>query len=396
MIGLRHRAPTAKASPMPPTLSIAFVVGTRPNFPKVAPMLAALRNHVQARAILVHTGQHYDPELSAMFFEDLGISAPDWMLGVGSGSHAQQTARVMVEFERRCLEDRPDCVVVVGDVNSTVACTLVASKLQIKVVHVEAGLRSGDRTMPEELNRLVTDVLADRLYTHCQEAVDNLSREGIPSDRICAVGNVMIDSLLRVRSKATAPPSLPADLLSKRGFGLVTLHRPALVDNVDLLRPMLDALARIAERLPLFYPVHPRALAKMAGFGLIGEAETDAQLLPYKGSRLHLCRPIRYQEFLWLMDNARLLITDSGGIQEETTALGVPCLTVRDNTERAVTIREGTNELIGVDPVRLEAAVERVLNEPMPSGERIPAQWDGHAGERIIDDLVAWLEEEKA
>ncbi len=378
---------------MSQSLSIAFVVGTRPNFPKVAPMLAALRSHESVRPILVHTGQHYDPELSAMFFEDLGISEPDWMLGVGSGSHAQQTAKVMVEFERRCLDDRPNCVVVVGDVNSTVACTLVASKLDIPVVHVEAGLRSRDRTMPEELNRLVTDVLADRLYTHCQEAVDNLISEGIPRERICAVGNVMIDSLLRVRGKATRPPSLPADRLGKRAFGMVTLHRPALVDNVELLEPMLDALSRIAERLVLFYPVHPRAMARMAGFGLIDEADASSELLRYKGTQLHLCRPIRYQEFLWLMDNSRLLITDSGGIQEETTALGVPCLTVRDNTERAVTIREGTNELIGVDPAKLEVAVARVLSEDMPSSERIPAQWDGHAGERIIDDLVRWLEE---
>jgi len=381
---------------MSSSLSIAFVVGTRPNFPKVAPMLSALRSYEHVRAILVHTGQHYDPELSAMFFEDLGISAPDWMLGVGSGSHAQQTAKVMVEFEKHCLQDRPDCVVVVGDVNSTVACTLVASKLHIPVVHVEAGLRSGDRTMPEELNRLVTDVLADRLYTHCQEAVDNLGAEGIPSDRICAVGNVMIDSLLRVRGKATPPPSLPAELLSKRGFGLVTLHRPALVDNLELLRPMLDALGRISERLPLFYPVHPRAMARMASFGLINEADAERDLLRYEGSNLYLCRPIRYQEFLWLMDNSRLLITDSGGIQEETTALGVPCLTVRDNTERAVTIHEGTNELIGVNPSKLEAAVERVLSQEMPSGDRIPAQWDGHAGERIIDDLVSWLGDRNA
>jgi len=355
-------------------------------------MLAALQRHPSVRPILVHTGQHYDPELSAMFFEDLGISKPDWMLGVGSGSHGEQTARVMVEFERRCMEDRPDAVVVVGDVNSTVACALVSSKLMIPVVHVEAGLRSRDRTMPEELNRLVTDVLSDRLYTHCQEAVDNLAAEGIPAERVCAVGNVMIDSLLRVRNKATAPPSLPAELLSPRGFGMVTLHRPALVDDADRMAPMLAALAEISTELPLFYPVHPRALARMAGFGLISQDEAESELIRYQGSQLRLCRPIRYQEFLWLMDNSRLVITDSGGIQEETTALGVPCLTVRENTERAVTIDEGTNELIGLDPATLREAVSRVLSLPMPTHERIPPQWDGHAGERIIDDLVSWLE----
>jgi len=376
---------------MTTSVSIAFVVGTRPNFPKVAPMLAALQRHGSVRPVLVHTGQHYDPELSAMFFEDLGISKPDWMLGVGSGSHAEQTARVMVEFERRCLEDRPDAVVVVGDVNSTVACALVSSKLMIPVVHVEAGLRSRDRSMPEEINRLVTDVLADRLYTHCQEAVDNLAAEGIPAERVCAVGNVMIDSLLRVRNKATAPPSLPAELLSPRSFGMVTLHRPALVDDVQRMGPMLAALAEISADLPLFYPVHPRALARMAGFGLIGKDEAESGLIRYQGSQLRLCRPIRYQEFLWLMDNSRLVITDSGGIQEETTALGVPCLTVRENTERAVTIDQGTNELVGLDPGVLKEAVTRVLGLPMPTHDRIPPQWDGHAGERIIDDLVSWL-----
>tara|TARA_Y100001968_G_scaffold329106_1_gene377699 strand:- start:259 stop:1338 length:1080 start_codon:yes stop_codon:yes gene_type:complete len=358
-------------------------------------MLAALQEAPDVRPILVHTGQHYDPELSSMFFEDLGISAPDWMLGVGSGSHAEQTARVMMSFEAHCLEDRPDGVVVVGDVNSTLACTLVASKLQIPVVHVEAGLRSRDRTMPEELNRLATDVLADRLYTHCQEAVDNLLAEGIPESRICPVGNVMIDSLLRVRTRAKRPANLPAELLVERGYGLVTLHRPALVDNAKLLKPMLDALASISRDLPLIYPVHPRAMARMARFGLISDTQSDASLLRYEESMLHLCKPIRYQEFLWLMDHARLLITDSGGIQEETTALGVPCLTVRENTERAVTIHEGTNELIGVDPQRLLEAVPRVLAEEMPRGDRVPAQWDGQAGQRIIADLVPWLRARK-
>lgn len=369
-------------------LRICFVAGARPNFPKIAPILAALRNHRGTEALLVHTGQHYDPELSGMFFEDLGISAPDWMLGVGSGSHAQQTAKVMVEFEKRCLEDRPDAIVVVGDVNSTVACALVGAKLHIPVVHVEAGLRSGDRTMPEEVNRLVTDTLADLLYTHCHEADANLAAEGVGPERVVMVGNVMIDSLMKVRGRAERP-DLPQEFTQERGFGLVTLHRPALVDHQDRLVPMLEALGRISAGLPLVYPVHPRTLARMKDFGLI---PTDAEapiLLP--GTRVLMTAPIRYLQFLWMMDRARLVITDSGGIQEETTVLGVPCLTVRENTERAVTCREGTNLLLGLEPAAVEAAAAECLAAPMPEHGTVPALWDGHAGARIAEHLVGWL-----
>ena len=367
-------------------LTLSFVVGARPNFPKVAPILAALRGADDVRCILIHTGQHYDPELSAMFFEDLGIAAPDHLLGVGSGTHAQQTADVMVAFEQRCLEDRPDAIVVLGDVNSTVACALVGAKLLIPVVHVEAGLRSGDRTMPEEINRIVTDTLSSRLYTHCYEGDENLLAEGIAAERVAMVGNVMIDTLMRLRPKATRP-SLPGlDLDSP--YGLVTLHRPALVDKAERLGPMLDALAELAGDLPLLYPVHPRSRARMAGFGLGGEGEGASR---WRDSNLVLCPPLRYLEFLWLLDHARLVLTDSGGIQEETTVLGVPCLTVRANTERAVTIREGTNRLVGVEPSEVLLAAREVLAAAAPESSPVPPMWDGQSGARIADDLVTWL-----
>ena len=377
--------------PLPKPLVVAFVAGARPNFPKIAPILAALKGRSGVRCLLVHTGQHYDPELSSMFFEDLGIDEPDWLLGVGSGSHAEQTAKVMIEFERRCLEDRPDAIVVVGDVNSTVACTLVGAKLHIPVAHVEAGLRSGDRTMPEEINRLVTDTLADLLYTHCQEADDNLAREGVAPEKIQMVGNVMIDTLLRLRERAERPTELAPELSQPGGFGLVTLHRPALVDDPERLAPMLDALVEIAARLPLLYPVHPRTLARMRGFGLLEDEPDEAGTIRLRGSRLLLCKPLRYLRFLWLMDHSRLVITDSGGIQEETTVLGVPCITVRENTERAVTITEGTNRLVGLAPERVLEAARETLASPMPDHGRVPEMWDGQAGIRIGRHLVAWL-----
>jgi UDP-N-acetylglucosamine 2-epimerase (non-hydrolysing) len=371
-------------------LTICFVVGARPNFPKVAPILHALQAEAGVRAQLVHTGQHYDPELSSMFFEDLGIGAPDRMLGVGSGSHAEQTAKVMVAFEQHCLTDPPDAVVVLGDVNSTVACALVGAKLGIAVVHVEAGLRSGDRSMPEELNRVVTDALSDRLYTHCWEGNENLAREGVAEERVVMAGNVMIDTLLRVRGRAEPPADTGLDWLRSRSFGLVTLHRPALVDDEHRLRAMLETLRELSHEVPLLYPVHPRTRARMVGFGLLeGGREQHVALL--SDSRLAICRPIRYLQFLWLMDNARLVVTDSGGIQEETTVLGVPCVTVRENTERAVTIREGTNQLVGLEPASVLAACRRVLTGPMPTGEKVPPGWDGQAGQRIAADLVAWL-----
>jgi UDP-N-acetylglucosamine 2-epimerase (non-hydrolysing) len=370
-------------------LTIALVAGARPNFPKIAPLLAALRRHEDVRPLLVHTGQHYDRELSDVFFEDLGVSEPDVMLAVGSGSHAEQTAKVMVAFEAWVQQAKPDAVLVVGDVNGTAACALVCAKLLVPIVHVEAGLRSFDRTMPEEVNRLVTDVLCDRLYTHCREADANLLREGIDPAKIVMAGNVMIDSLLRVRGRATRPALADALDLRERSYGLVTLHRPALVDDERKLGPMLDALAELSLALPLLYPVHPRTRARLDGFGLIAGGHGA-----YRGSRLFLVPPQRYLDFLALMDGARLVLTDSGGVQEETTVLSVPCLTVRENTERAVTIEHGTNRLVGLEPTDVVRAAREVLAAPMPSHGRIPPGWDGHAGERIAEDLVRWLRSE--
>ncbi len=376
---------------MPSPLRILFVVGARPNFPKVAPILAALAEHESVDGLVCHTGQHYDPELSGMFFEDLGITAPVKLLGVGSGTHAQQTAAVMVRFEEHLDEVTPDAVVVVGDVNSTMACTVVATKLHIPVAHVEAGLRSGDRSMPEEINRLLTDAVADRLYTHCREADNHLWREGVAPHKVVFAGNVMIDSLLRLRPRAEAPEQLASLALKERGYGLVTLHRPALVDRAEKFGPMLDALVELSRELPLLYPVHPRSFHRLKGFGFIDEDAHLVDLPTFRGSNLRLCPSLRYLQFLWLMDRARLVVTDSGGVQEETTVLRVPCITVRDNTERAVTIRDGTNQLVGVNPSAMLAAARDVLGGTGPSFDRVPELWDGRAGPRIAADLVRWL-----
>lgn len=376
---------------MPSLLRILFVVSARPNFPKVAPILAALQEHEDVVGLVCHTGQHYDPELSGMFFEDLGITAPVKLLGVGSGTHAQQTAAVMVRFEEHLHEVTPDAVVVVGDVNSTMACTVVATKLHIPVAHVEAGLRSGDRSMPEEINRLLTDAIADRLYTHCREADNNLAREGIAPHKVVFAGNVMIDSLLRLRPMATPPSQLAGLELPERGYGLVTLHRPTLVDQPDKFEPMLNALAELSKDILLLYPVHPRSFNRLKSFGLLDEDARLEDLLRFGDSNLRFCPPLRYLQFLWLMDRARLVVTDSGGVQEETTVLRVPCLTVRDNTERAVTIRDGTNQLVGVNPAAMLTAARETLSGRGPSFDRVPELWDGRAGPRIAADLVRWL-----
>ena len=373
------------------TLTIAVVAATRPNYPKVAPILAALAGRDDVRSLLVDAGQHYDPELAGVFFEDLGIAEPDRRLGAGSGSHAEQTGRVMVEFERFCLEEKPDAVVVAGDVNATAACALVAAKLQIPLAHVEAGLRSGDRAMPEEVNRLVTDALADLLYTHCHDADANLRAAGVAPEKIQLVGNVMIDTLLRLRDRAERPPHLSPETIQPGGYGLVTLHRPALVDHPGRLGPLLDALMVIASRLPLVFPIHPRTLARMRECGLLKPEPGEDGTVRLRGSRLLLCPPMRYRRFLWLMDHARLVITDSGGVQEETTVLRVPCITVRETTERPITVTEGTNRLVGLSPTRLIEAVQETLASPMPDHGRTPQMWDGQAGIRIARHLVAWL-----
>jgi len=351
-------------------MKVLNVVGARPNFMKIAPIVDQMRNAPGIRGILVHTGQHYDEGMSDVFFRDLGIPAPDVHLGVGSGSHAGQTARVMIEFEKVCLAEKPDMVVVVGDVNSTLACTLVAAKLLVPVAHVEAGLRSFDRTMPEEVNRIVTDALADLLFTTSRDADENLRREGVDSGKIHFVGNVMIDTLLKHRDKARSLNLTSKFALEPGGYALVTLHRPSNVDDRNVLEGILGALRTIAEKMPVLFPVHPRTVKRITEFGL------DA-------GRIRITEPFGYLEFLNLMSNAGIVLTDSGGLQEETTILGVPCLTLRRNTERPVTITHGTNIMTGPDPERILEAVRRVSNgDWKPAGP--PELWDGRAAERIV------------
>jgi UDP-N-acetylglucosamine 2-epimerase (non-hydrolysing) len=368
---------------------IACVVGARPNYMKMAPLVRAFGARADIpRAVLIHTGQHYDVEMNARLFADLELPAPDLNLEVGSGTHAAQTAEIMRRFEPVLDELLPSCVIVVGDVNSTLACSLVASKKRIAVVHVEAGLRSFDRNMPEELNRVLTDQIADRLYTTERVAAENLAREGIDRERVRFVGNVMIDSLLRHKRRAIAP----MDTLTAAGqagnfvggiggFGVVTLHRPSNVDSLPALREALTILKDVASRLPLIWPVHPRAKANIERFGL-------SPLLD--GAKITLLPPQGYLEMLGLMGQARLVLTDSGGIQEETTALAVPCLTMRDNTERPITVDQGTNTLVGRNRARTLECVDDILKNGGKRG-RTPELWDGHAAERIADDLSAWL-----
>jgi len=338
---------------------------------KVKPVLAALVAR-GAEVALVHTGQHYDAAMSDVFFTELGLPAPDRHLGVGSGSHAEQTANVMVAFEPLMAELRPDVVVVVGDVNSTVACALVAAKAGVLVAHVEAGLRSRDWDMPEEVNRVVTDRISDYLFAPSEDAVANLRAEGYREDQVHLVGNVMVDTLLANLDRAMESDVLSRLRLSAGGYGLVTLHRPANVDDPAVLRGILDGLAEPAARLPLVLPAHPRARTRLERLGV----PPGLLLIP----------PAGYLDFIALQASARLVLTDSGGIQEETTVLGVPCLTLRDNTERPITVEQGTNRLVGRDPDRIAAAALEVLDAPPPA--RRPALWDGHAGERIADVLV--------
>jgi UDP-N-acetylglucosamine 2-epimerase (non-hydrolysing) len=326
------------------------------------------------RGMLVHTGQHYDAGMSDVFFNDLGIPKPDVHLGVGSGSHAEQTARVMMAFEKVCLEEKPDLILVVGDVNSTMACTLVGAKLGIPVAHVEAGLRSGDRSMPEEINRLVTDALADLLFTTSRDADENLAREGVPKEKIHFVGNVMIDTLLRQRETASKLDMLSPLGVKREGYALVTLHRPSNVDDPAVFSGILDALRVIAETLPVVFPIHPRSRKRIEEFGL-------------DPGRVRITDPYGYLEFLNLTSNARIVLTDSGGLQEETTILRVPCLTLRHNTERPVTITHGTNILVGPDRDRILEAYRRVMSgDWKPAGP--PELWDGHAAERIVEVLA--------
>lgn len=368
---------------------VLCVVGARPNFMKMAPILRALAAHEPALpALLVHTGQHYDASMNDRLFTDLRLPHPDLNLEVGSGSHAVQTAEVMKRFEPALDQYKPSCVLVVGDVNSTLACTLVAAKKDVPVVHVEAGLRSYDRRMPEEINRVLTDQIADRLYTTERSAADNLAREGIAAERVAFVGNVMIDSLLSNRPQARpAAQTLqahgidPALLQHPRGYGVVTLHRPSNVDEESALRTVLQVLNEVAADLPLVFALHPRTRANIERFGL------GALIDP---ARMAVLPPQGYLEMLGLMAGATLVLTDSGGLQEETTALGVPCLTLRDNTERPITVEQGTNTLVGRDVPAIRAGVADILAGRGKRG-RVPELWDGRAAERIAADLHRWL-----
>jgi len=355
-------------------MKIVHVVGARPNFMKIAPILQAVERGGFAEQRLVHTGQHYDASMSDVFFTDLGMPRPDLFLGVGSGSHAEQTAKVMIGFEKICLEEKPDLVVVAGDVNSTIACALVAAKLGIRCAHVEAGLRSGDMGMPEEINRVLTDRICDPLLTPSRDGDENLLREGTPPERIRFVGNVMIDSLLSHLPKAKATGAPQRLGLSPGGYAVLTLHRPSNVDDPEVLGGLLAAVKEIQRKIPVVFPVHPRTRARIDSLGF-SDRIADMQAL-------HVCVPLGYLEFLGLTSQALLVLTDSGGLQEETTALGVPCLTLRENTERPVTVTEGTNTVVGIDPAKIRAAADDVLEGRGKQG-RIPALWDGKASERI-------------
>ena len=365
------------------------IVGARPNFMKMAPILRALARHSPAvPAMLVHTGQHYDQGMSHQLFKDLGLPPPDINLEVGSGSHAVQTAEVMRRFEPALDEHRPRCVVVVGDVNSTLACTLVAVKKGVPVAHVEAGLRSGDRKMPEEINRVLTDQVADRLYTTERSATDNLLREGVAAHRICFAGNVMIDSLLAHRDHArSAADTLRAHgansalLDHPKGYAVVTLHRPSNVDDATTLSNLLGVLREVSTRLPLVFALHPRTRSNIERFGLTGLSDP---------ARMVMLPPQGYLEMVGLMAGATLVLTDSGGLQEETTALGVPCLTMRDNTERPITVLQGTNTMVGRDRLAILQGVDDILAGAGKRG-RVPELWDGRAAERIAADLWQWL-----
>ena len=367
---------------------LVCVVGARPNYMKMGPLLRAFASRRGLPpVVLVHTGQHYDVAMNERLFADLELPTPDLNLEVGSGTHAMQTAEVMRRFEPVLDDLAPSCVIVVGDVNSTLACSLVASKKRIPVAHVEAGLRSFDRDMPEEINRVLTDQIADRLYTTERSAAEHLQREGIAAERVVFVGNVMIDSLRAHRKRAIDPATtlaregIAADFLSDGRYGAVTLHRPSNVDEPHALAESLAILREVAQRLPLVWPVHPRTRGNIERFALAARLA---------GTRIALLPPQGYLEMLGLLADARLVLTDSGGIQEETTALAVPCLTMRENTERPITVEEGTNTVVARDRLRILACVDDILATGGKRG-RIPQLWDGRAASRIAADLDAWL-----
>jgi UDP-N-acetylglucosamine 2-epimerase (non-hydrolysing) len=359
-------------------LKILNVVGARPNFMKMAPIIAAInRRPNEVSQTLVHTGQHYDEAMSTVFFGDLSMPEPDVTLETKSGTPSRQMARIMPLFEEVLIARQPDWVVVVGDVNSTIACALVASKLNVRVAHVEAGLRSFDRAMPEEINRLLTDQIADLLLTPSADADANLLREGVPAERIVRVGNVMIDTLFQQLKRARNSAILDELELGPREFAVLTLHRPANVDDPESLSRILFAMGAIARKLPVIFPAHPRTQARMREFNLVAPVG------------VRVISPLGYLDFLQLWSNARLALTDSGGLQEETTALGVPCLTLRENTERPITIEQGSNRLVGSNPSRIVRAAREILSGRVSYAGRAPELWDGNAADRIVETLIA-------
>lgn len=360
-------------------MKVINVVGARPNFMKVAPLHRVLQRR-GFESLIVHTGQHYDAQMSDIFFEQLELPEPDVYLGVGSDTHARQTARIMRAFEEVVEDEAPDLVIVVGDVNSTVACSLVASKMHVPVAHVEAGLRSGDRKMPEEINRIVTDSISDLLFVTEESGVDNLRAEGLPEEKIAFVGNVMIDALVSFREKA-ARTTILDDLGVEPGrYVAMTMHRPSNVDNKEGLKALLETIEQIVDLVPLIFPMHPRTRNRFDEFGLADRLTAIEDL--------HVLEPLGYLEFLRLMEHAGVVVTDSGGIQEETTFLQVPCLTLRDSTERPITIEQGTNELMDLNPEAVARRVRDLLTGDVPEGQ-IPEKWDGKASERIVDRIEA-------
>ncbi len=356
-------------------IKIINVVGARPNFMKIAPIQREMAKYDNIQPILVHTGQHYDERMSKLFFDDLQLPKPDIYLDVRSGSHAVQTAKVMMAFEEVVQREKPDLVIVVGDVNSTAACSMVAAKLHTKIAHVEAGLRSFDRRMPEEINRLVTDVLSDFLFVTEKSGLQNLKHEGIDDSKVHFVGHVMIDSLIYFEPMAAQSPILENMGLQPQEYGVITLHRPSNVDNKESFLKLLNAFEVIEKQIPLVFPIHPRSQKMIDQLGLREKVE--------KMHNLRLTEPLGYLDFMRLLHNAKLVLTDSGGLQEETTYLGIPCITLRENTERPITVEVGTNVLVGTDTQRIIEEAQKVLDGKAKKGQ-IPELWDGKAAERIV------------